>query len=361
MGKVVLRNVEKDYAGAKVIHGIDLEVADGEFVVFVGPSGCGKSSMLRMIAGLEEISAGELYIGNQLANELPPTERGAAMVFQNYALYPHMSVFDNMGFALKIAGQSKAEINTAVQRAAKILRIEHLLQRKPKALSGGERQRVAIGRAIVRKPKVFLFDEPLSNLDAALRVQMRLELTRLHRELGSTMIYVTHDQVEAMTMGERIVVFNQGKIEQVGTPLELYRKPVNRFVASFLGSPKMNFIPCRAYGSAVRGFGLGMGGANQIRVPSQQINLSNGQELQLGVRPEHLQLVAVEEGIPATVDLLEHLGDAAIVYLKIAGVEHAISCKLPANTPALAAGEVVGVLPISEHCVLFDTAGQAIH
>ena len=244
MGTVSLQGIEKFYGDTQVIHGVDLQVRDGEFLVFVGPSGCGKSTILRMIAGLEDISEGMLLIDGEPANDVPPAQRGTAMVFQSYALYPHMTVAENMGFALKLAGRPKPEVTNAVGRAAEILRISHLLARKPKALSGGERQRVAIGRAIVRKPAVFLFDEPLSNLDAALRVQMRLELSSLHRELGTTMIYVTHDQVEAMTMGDRIAVFNGGRIEQIGPPLQLYERPANRFVAGFLGSPHMNFMPC---------------------------------------------------------------------------------------------------------------------
>ena len=231
MADVKLSGVGKAYGDVKILKGIDLEIRDGEFMVFVGPSGCGKSTLLRVIAGLEDITEGELRIGGRVVNDVPPAERGIAMVFQSYALYPHMNLFDNMAFGLKLAKVPPAEIDTAVNNAAKILHIEHLLQRKPKDLSGGQRQRVAIGRAIVRKPKVFLFDEPLSNLDAALRVNMRIELSRLHKELHTTMIYVTHDQVEAMTMGDRIAVFNQGHVEQLGVPMELYNKPANEFVA----------------------------------------------------------------------------------------------------------------------------------
>jgi len=250
MAHIALKNIVKLYDDKHpVIHGIDLDIRDGEFVVFVGPSGCGKSTLLRMIAGLEDITDGELHIGGQLANDIAPAERGLAMVFQSYALYPHMTVYENMAFALTLAGHKKAEVRAAVERAADILQITALLKRKPKDLSGGQRQRVAIGRAIVRKPKVFLFDEPLSNLDASLRVQMRVEISRLHQELKTTMIYVTHDQVEAMTLGERIVVFNGGRIEQVGSPHALYNNPGNLFVAGFLGAPKMNFIACVAVAS----------------------------------------------------------------------------------------------------------------
>jgi multiple sugar transport system ATP-binding protein len=246
MSKVSIRQVGKQYGtNISVIQNLNLEIADGEFMVFVGPSGCGKTTLLRMIAGLEEISQGDILFGDERVNDVDPADRGAAMVFQSYALYPHMTVAENMGFSLKLAGASKEAQRMAVAQVAEILQITALLDRKPKALSGGQRQRVAIGRAIVRKPKVFLFDEPLSNLDANLRVQMRVELTRLHRELGTTMIYVTHDQVEAMTLGQRIAVFNAGRIEQVGTPLELYHSPANRFVAEFIGSPRMNLLPAR--------------------------------------------------------------------------------------------------------------------
>ena len=251
MGQVTLRGIRKRYGDHEVIQGIDLDVRDGEFMVFVGPSGCGKSTTLRMIAGLEEISGGDLLIDGHRANELRPADRGAAMVFQSYALYPHMTVAENMGFALKMAGVGRAERDEQVRRTAEILRITDLLQRTPKQLSGGQRQRVAIGRAIVRKPKVFLFDEPLSNLDAALRVDMRIELTRLHQQLGTTMIYVTHDQVEAMTMGDRIAVFNKGRIEQLGAPMDLYRRPANEFVASFLGARRPT-RPARRGGCGTR-------------------------------------------------------------------------------------------------------------
>src|SRR5215467_1323705 len=242
MTTVVLRDVHKSFDAVEVIRGVDLTVADGEFVVFVGPSGCGKSTLLRLIAGLETITSGDLLIGGRRCNDLPPSERGIAMVFQSYALYPHMSVYDNMAFSLKLAHMAKSEIRGRVERAADILQIGALLERKPKALSGGQRQRVAIGRAIVREPQVFLFDEPLSNLDAALRVQMRIEIARLHRALQTTIIYVTHDQVEAMTMASRIVVLNLGQVEQIGAPLDLYDDPANQFVAGFVGSPKMNFL-----------------------------------------------------------------------------------------------------------------------
>lgn len=354
MAELKLKQIKKTYEdGPTVIHGVDLHIKDGEFMVFVGPSGCGKSTMMRMIAGLEDITDGEVWIGDRVANHVQPSERGVAMVFQSYALYPHMSVRDNMAFGLKLAGKSKQEINDAVGRAADILQISHLLERKPKALSGGQRQRVAIGRAIVRKPDVFLFDEPLSNLDAALRVQMRIELSRLHKDLGTTMIYVTHDQVEAMTMGDRIAVFNGGRIEQVGTPLELYDQPANLFVAGFLGSPKMNFLPVKAAND---------NGATSLQLPTGDIITLNGVhasgDLTLGIRPEHLTFA--ESGMPVTVDLVEHLGDVQIAYVKVAGVEEALAIKLPSQTSSPKNGSVQRVKLDNRFCHLFDAQGQAL-
>ncbi|HEY0845597.1 MAG TPA: sn-glycerol-3-phosphate ABC transporter ATP-binding protein UgpC [Noviherbaspirillum sp.] len=315
MAGLKLSGIKKAYGDVQTLHGIDLLIEDGEFVVFVGPSGCGKSTLLRSICGLEEISAGDLYIGNKRMNEVPPAERGIAMVFQSYALYPHMSVFDNMAFGLKLAGAGKYEIREAVMRAAQILRIESLLERKPKELSGGQRQRVAIGRAIVRKPDVFLFDEPLSNLDASLRVQMRIELANLHRELRTTMIYVTHDQVEAMTLADRIVVLNAGRIEQVGSPLELYHRPNNLFVAGFLGSPTMNFIKGTAHG-ADNGKLTVATASHAVLHTDAPAHLPAGAAVTLGARPEHIALCDAGEGIPALVHAVERLGDISYVYLK---------------------------------------------
>jgi multiple sugar transport system ATP-binding protein len=363
MSTLTLRSVRKSYDdGAEVIKGVDLDIADGEFTVFVGPSGCGKSTLLRMIAGLEDISAGDIFIGGERINDVPPAERGVAMVFQSYALYPHMTVAENMGFALKLAGQSKAQVKESVGRAAEILQITHLLDRKPKALSGGQRQRVAIGRAIVRKPKVFLFDEPLSNLDAGLRVQMRIELSRLHQELGTTMIYVTHDQVEAMTLGDRIAVFNGGRIEQVGSPLALYEKPANQFVAGFLGSPRMNFIPCTAERSEHDALQLRMGEAGAVRLPHQAaepLRLS-ANDLVLGIRPEHLQLTPLGEGLAARVALLEHLGDSTIVHATLRGSAHTVALRVPADHPPLAAGDDVGLAPQPGRSLLFQPDGQSV-
>jgi multiple sugar transport system ATP-binding protein len=347
MGQVSLRQIHKSYEEHAVIRGIDLEVKDGEFLVFVGPSGCGKSTTLRMIAGLESITQGDLWIDGERVNDVHPAQRGAAMVFQSYALYPHMTVAQNMGFALKMAGVSSQQRDLQVQRAAEVLRIDHLLARYPKELSGGERQRVAIGRAIVRKPKVFLFDEPLSNLDAALRVNMRIELTRLHKELGTTMIYVTHDQVEAMTMGERIAVFNQGRIEQLGSPLTLYNQPANLFVAGFLGSPKINLIhrPAPQADSTAAQLWQQMGGHSAAEVVSK------------AVRPEHIQITSAELGTPAQVVLAEHLGDSIILHLRIAGCEELVRAKLSAEFGHLQPGQTVGLQVQREHVHAFDAQG----
>ena len=335
MGQVSLRGIRKSYDKTEIIKGIDLEVRDGEFMVFVGPSGCGKSTTLRMIAGLEEISAGELQIAGVRANDVRPADRGAAMVFQSYALYPHMTVAENMGFALKMAGESKAQRKAQVARTAEVLRITDLLGRYPKELSGGQRQRVAIGRAIVRKPKVFLFDEPLSNLDAALRVNMRIELSRLHKELGTTMIYVTHDQVEAMTMGDRIAVFNQGRIEQLGAPLELYQRPANEFVAAFIGAPRINFIDRPVAGVASE--------AHQALWARLQPNAGAVAAQRVGLRAEHVRLVAAEQGIPAQVELAEHLGDSSILYLRIEGLPELLSAKVGAGHSGVQSGQRVGL------------------
>jgi multiple sugar transport system ATP-binding protein len=367
MASVTMRGIRKSYDNAlEVIKGVDLDVHDGEFMVFVGPSGCGKSTMMRMVAGLEGISAGELRIGDKIANDLPAPMRGVAMVFQSYALYPHMTVAENMGFSLKMAKVPKAQAREQVERAAEVLQITHLLDRTPKALSGGQRQRVAIGRAIVRKPEVFLFDEPLSNLDAGLRVQMRVELTKLHKELGSTMIYVTHDQVEAMTMGDRIAVFNAGRIEQVGTPLELYQRPANVFVAQFLGSPKMNVLAGDA--QAVDG-GVRIGGASAgFVLPANAATAALQSRLsdvaQVGIRPESLTVAAASAGEPgwsAKIDVIEHLGDTVLIYASVAGVDQPVSLKLAAEEgePWLA-GMAVTLHPKSGALHLFDAQGQRI-
>ncbi|QZA82096.1 ABC transporter ATP-binding protein [Deefgea piscis] len=362
MASITLKNIKKNYTkDVCVIKGVDLEIKDGEFVVFVGPSGCGKSTMMRMIAGLEEITAGELYIGDTLANDLHASKRGIAMVFQSYALYPHMSVYDNMAFALKLAGTPKPEIDQRVKKAADILQMTHLLERKPKALSGGQRQRVAIGRAIVRNPKVFLLDEPLSNLDASLRLNMRVELSKLHQELKTTMLYVTHDQVEAMTLADRIVVFNAGIIQQVGSPLEMYENPSNLFVASFLGSPKMNLFEAQLVGveqdAAVVRLPKGITARAAVNPGSAKV----GDKVTLGIRPEHIELTDenVAGSIPAKVDLVEHLGDTVLAYVEIPGVNEIICMKLPAHMTGLKFGDMVRIVFPEKHSMLFDAEGLA--
>jgi sn-glycerol 3-phosphate transport system ATP-binding protein len=313
MAAISIRNVVKRYGqGPKanqVIHGVNADISDGEFIVIVGPSGCGKSTLLRMVAGLEEISEGEIAIGNRVVNDVEPADRDIAMVFQNYALYPHMSVFDNMAYGLKIAKVPRAEIETRVQKAAKILEIGPFLARKPRELSGGQRQRVAMGRAIVRQPQVFLFDEPLSNLDAKLRAQTRLEIQKLHAELGVTSLFVTHDQVEAMTLAERMIVMNAGVMEQIGTPEEVYARPATTFVANFIGSPPMNLLTGSAQGSQFT-----VGGQT---LPLPQAAPRNG-ELILGLRPEHVRWGAGGAGSwQLTVDVVEMLGAERLVYCRL--------------------------------------------
>ncbi|MEX3813835.1 ABC transporter ATP-binding protein [Paraburkholderia sp. BR13439] len=361
MGELVLRNVSKTYGeGPQVIQGIDLHIPDGQFTVFVGPSGCGKSTMLRMIAGLESITGGDILIDGVRVNDLQPTDRGISMVFQSYALYPHMTVAENMGFSLKLSGKSKNEVREAVGRAAEILQITHLLERKPKALSGGQRQRVAIGRAIVRKPRVFLFDEPLSNLDAALRVQMRIELAKLHRELGTTMIYVTHDQVEAMTLGQQIVVFNKGHIEQTGAPLELYEQPANRFVGGFIGSPQMNMLAATLVSQSDTQTVVALAGASQrIVLPGRSAQSLSG-ELTLGVRAEHLDIGSLDDGLAARVELVEHLGDVSLLHARLDGMAHAITLKLDKKDAQHAVGARVGIKVASSSVTLFDANGAAV-
>ena len=352
MGQVSLKGIYKSYGKTEVIRGIDLEVHDGEFLVFVGPSGCGKSTTLRMIAGLESITRGDLLIDGLRANDLRPADRGAAMVFQSYALYPHMTVAENMGFALKMAGESRTSRDSQVQRTAEVLRITDLLGRYPKELSGGQRQRVAIGRAIVRRPKVFLFDEPLSNLDAALRVNMRIELSRLHQELGTTMVYVTHDQVEAMTMGDRIAVFNQGQIEQLGSPMDLYNRPANAFVAGFIGSPRINMID-RPDGAAAP--------AALATLWQQLTTTAHGNAHRIGIRPEHLTLVAHGQGATATVELVEQLGDAAIIHLRMEGMTELLIAKVTSAQGALSVGQQVGVVPDTQrHTIAFGSDARLL-
>ncbi|MGO4706157.1 ABC transporter ATP-binding protein [Microvirga sp. 2MCAF38] len=350
MSNLALHQVTKQFGSVKILHGIDLDVRDGEFVVFVGPSGCGKSTLLRIIAGLEASSSGEIRLDDRLVNDVSAADRGLAMVFQSYALYPHMTVKQNLAFGLENSRMAKAEIEARVMEAARMLLIEPLLNRKPGQLSGGQRQRVAIGRAIVRRPGIFLLDEPLSNLDAELRVVMRAELAALHKRLDATMIYVTHDQTEAMTLADRIVVLRDGRVEQVGTPLELYNKPANRFVAGFIGSPRMNFIDAQVSQS-----GLDVGGRSHA-LPS--IELALGTPVTVGVRPHELDITDVEDGTLALeITLVEQLGAETVLH----GKTH-LGGMFTLTAPGqgrFAVGDRIGVaLPSQVH--LFDAQGQAV-
>jgi multiple sugar transport system ATP-binding protein len=316
MANLSLAKIRKSYGPVDVIKGVDLEIADGEFVVFVGPSGCGKSTLLRMVAGLEDISSGTLQIGDRVVNALPPKERGVAMVFQSYALYPHKTVYNNMAFGLQVAHAPRDEIDRKVMEAARILHMEDLLERRPSQLSGGQRQRVAIGRAIVREPRVFLFDEPLSNLDAALRSHTRAEIKKLHRDLGATMIYVTHDQVEAMTLADKIVVLEAGHVRQVGAPLELYHTPQNKFVAGFIGSPRMNFIPVTAISVTTAGIIVRSPEIPDTLIPVAPGNARSGDTLSLGIRPEDIGAASQHDvTLQGRVDLVERLGHQTLLEI----------------------------------------------
>ena len=359
MADVVLRGIRKSYGEIETIHGVDLEIKEGEFVVFVGPSGCGKSTLLRLIAGLEDITAGELLIGGEVMNAVPPAQRGISMVFQSYALYPHMSVYENMAFGLKLAHEPKEVVDAAVMRAAKILQVEHLLERKPKALSGGQRQRIAIGRAIVRKPKVFLFDEPLSNLDASLRVQMRIEISKLHDELKTTMVYVTHDQVEAMTLADKIVVLSAGNVEQMGAPLELYHHPRNLFVAGFLGSPKMNFVD-GVLTQVERGVAsVKLPTGNTIRAAVDASRAKIGDKVTLGIRPEHFVQGNTDVGcITAKVVVVERLGDVTYVFLETSVAQSGLVVRMGPDSD-VKPGEIISVGLPETSCHLFNADGIA--
>ena len=357
MATLELRGIRKIFESAEIIKGIDLAIADHEFVVFVGPSGCGKSTLLRMIAGLETITEGDLLIDGARVNSLPPDARELAMVFQSYALYPHMSVAANMGFALKMAGRPRQEIEEKVMEAARILQLEDLLDRRPKMLSGGQRQRVAIGRAIVRHPKIFLFDEPLSNLDAALRVQMRSELSKLHQSLTASMIYVTHDQVEAMTMADRIVVLNNGRVEQVGVPLELYRNPATRFVAEFIGSPRMNMLEAHAGGHDGRILQLLLADGIILPASAPETPPARGEAVSLGLRPEDLTL-ATDGPLRGRTEIVEHLGAETLVHVLVPNIGM-IVVKAPADTK-LRPSEVVSISPDMSQARLFASDGKAM-
>jgi lactose/L-arabinose transport system ATP-binding protein len=349
-----LSDVRKCYGMLQVIHGIDLTIEEGEFVVFVGPSGCGKSTLLRMIAGLEEVTDGEVAIKGRDVTDLDPSERGIAMVFQSYALYPHMTVRDNLAFGLKMSRTEAAEIARRVDQAAAILKIEHLLDRRPGQLSGGQRQRVAIGRAIVRKPDIFLFDEPLSNLDAELRVSMRIEIARLHRELGNTMIYVTHDQTEAMTLADRIVILRDGRIEQVGTPRQVYQDPANTFVAGFIGSPRMNLLK----GTWTQGT-ISVDGT-PLPAPELDDEIDDNAPVTLGVRPEHIDIAPEHaEGLPAVVEFTEYLGGTCFVYCRLSDgqsvtIESRSDDRQPEN------GDRIRLILAVARSFVFDTDGQRV-
>ncbi|MDQ0456453.1 ABC transporter ATP-binding protein [Rhizobium paknamense] len=357
MGQLYLNKVVKTYGHFEVIKGVSLDIPEGEFVVFVGPSGCGKSTLLRMIAGLDDTSAGDIVIDGERVNDLPPVKRGIAMVFQSYALYPHMSVFENIAFPLRVEKRPEAEIRDKVEQVARILKLDQRLNQKPGQLSGGQRQRVAIGRAIVREPKIFLFDEPLSNLDAALRADMRIELTRLHRDLKATMIYVTHDQVEAMTMADRIVVLNGGHIAQVGMPLELYHKPDNLFVAGFIGNPKMNFLPVLCKGVSDEGVTVAYG-EQHITVPVRGEVAHMGMELTLGIRPEHCGLGRGDLTIHLSPGVIERLGVNTIAYATLADGA-AFSALLTGSAP-VQVDQPMSVAIAADHCHLFDSQGKAL-
>ncbi|UWQ98412.1 sn-glycerol-3-phosphate ABC transporter ATP-binding protein UgpC [Rhodobacteraceae bacterium S2214] len=344
MAGVTLDKVIKRYGDVQVIHGIDLEIKDGEFCVFVGPSGCGKSTLLRMVAGLEETTEGQMHIGDRDVTRMDPSQRGVAMVFQTYALYPHMTVKDNMGFGLKMNGHPKAEIEAKVAEATRILKLEDYLDRKPAALSGGQRQRVSIGRAIVRGPEVFLFDEPLSNLDAELRVEMRVEIARLHKEIGATMIYVTHDQVEAMTLADKIVVLRKGVIEQVGAPMDLYRDPDNKFVAGFIGSPAMNFLNGKVVDGGVEVPALGM------TIPADLSTAYKGHDVTVGLRPEHLEVDTA--GNALNVDMVESLGGVSFAYLEGSTGEKIVIEQR--GDERVSSGETVGITVDPSRLYLFD-------
>ncbi|RZS88096.1 multiple sugar transport system ATP-binding protein [Phyllobacterium myrsinacearum] len=357
MAELKLRGVRKSYGIVDVIKGIDLDIRDREFVVFVGPSGCGKSTLLRMIAGLEHISDGDLTIDGVRSNDIDPSERGLAMVFQSYALYPHMTVAENMGFALKIGGLPAAEKARKVRDAAEVLQLTHLLDRRPKELSGGQRQRVAIGRAIVRNPKIFLFDEPLSNLDAALRVNMRLELMRLHKQLNATMIYVTHDQTEAMTMADKIVVLNAGHIEQIGSPLDLYNHPVNTFVAGFIGSPKMNLLTMKVASVGQRGTTVCLPGGDSLTVAIDPAAVKTGDEIILGIRPEHIHVGSGGQFKGEAV-LAERLGSLTLLHVDISPGLTLVVQTEGNDTTSLHSPISLSVNPANWH--LFDTYGKAL-
>ncbi|WP_394547274.1 maltose/maltodextrin ABC transporter ATP-binding protein MalK [Pantoea ananatis] len=359
MASVVLRNVTKAWGDTVVSNDINLEIGEGEFVVFVGPSGCGKSTLLRMIAGLETITRGELLIGDKRMNEVPPAERGIGMVFQSYALYPHLSVAENMSFGLKLAGVKKAEREQRVTQVAEVLQLAHLLDRRPKALSGGQRQRVAIGRTLVAEPRVFLLDEPLSNLDAALRVQMRIEISRLHKRLRRTMIYVTHDQIEAMTLADKIVVLDAGRVAQVGRPLALYHYPANRFVAGFIGSPKMNFLPVKVTATAIEQVQVRLPNNQLVWLPVDSANVQVGSNMSLGIRPEHLLSSDIADvTLEGEVQVVEQLGHETQIHIQIPAIRQNLVYRQE-DVVLVKEGAMMGIGLPPERCHLFREDGSA--
>jgi multiple sugar transport system ATP-binding protein len=358
LGQLSLKNVIKTFGDFEVVKNVSLDVQKGEFIVFVGPSGCGKSTLLRMIAGLEHTTGGDIVIDGKRVNDLPPVKRGIAMVFQSYALYPHMSVYENIAFPLRVEKAHEEVIRKKVAAAASILHLEERLQQRPGQLSGGQRQRVAIGRAIVREPEIFLFDEPLSNLDAALRADMRIELTRLHKQLGATMIYVTHDQVEAMTMADRIVVLHGGDISQVGAPLELYHKPQNTFVAGFIGNPRMNMLPARCVGVSAEGVQVDCEGQT-VTLPVTPRAGIEGSAMLLGIRPEHIELGQGDLSLRVVPNVVEQLGQQTIGYASLAGREENFLFVLP-GTRGIEDDKPITLGFSAADCHLFDSAGQAL-
>ncbi|MDE9449227.1 sn-glycerol-3-phosphate ABC transporter ATP-binding protein UgpC [Aliiroseovarius sp. Z3] len=356
MATLDLNAISKSFGSAKVLHDISLAIKDKEFVVFVGPSGCGKSTLLRIIAGLEEASSGQIVIGGDDVSDAHPVDRGISMVFQSYALYPHLSVYENIAFPLRVQKMDAAEMDSRVQKAAAILQLTDKLQLKPGQLSGGQRQRVAIGRSIVRNPKVFLFDEPLSNLDAALRGDMRVELSQLHRDLDATMVYVTHDQVEAMTMADRIVVLNGGRVEQFGSPMELYHHPATKFVASFIGQPNMNLIPATVIGADATGVSVELDGGHRMALPVAAGTVKAGDKVEVGIRPEHVEVSS--KGLEISVNVLERLGGVSITY-GVIGDGTRFCASLPGDA-VIEEGRNLTLSVAPENCHVFDANGDVL-
>ena len=355
MATLDLHSITKSFGTSQVLQGIDLAIRDKEFVVFVGPSGCGKSTLLRIVAGLESATSGRIVIDGSDVSNLPPVERGISMVFQSYALYPHLTVYENIAFPLRVQKLAAAEVETKVAKAAEILQLTEKLQLKPGQLSGGQRQRVAIGRSIVRNPKIFLFDEPLSNLDAALRGDMRVELSQLHRDLAATMVYVTHDQIEAMTMAHRIVVLNAGRVEQFGTPMELYHHPATRFVATFIGQPNMNLVPATVRGSGVEGLAVELDGGTRMTLPVDPGSARNGDRVEVGIRPENAMSGS---DLQIKVRVLERLGGVAIIYGVMANGQR--FCAVLPGDAAVTEGQTLGLAVNPADCHVFNAKGQVM-